>query len=145
MFKRQIETILGLDKSTRDQFCGVYAMDQLPRKRQRGLYVINMDDYDEPGSHWVAVCDDGTVEYMDSYGLPPFDLRCLKFVGSDFVYNTIPIQRQYSNACGFHCIYFLLNRARSVPANDIIATLSRTDGDFIVKNYIYTNYSIIFK
>lgn len=143
MFKRQIETILGLDVATRDLFCGVYAMDQLPT-RQRGAYVINMDDHDEPGSHWVAVFDNGSVEYFDSYGYPPLDSRCLEFLGMRYSYNKIKLQKQYSNACGFYCIYLILKRARGHSADKIILNLKRTDSDFVVKNFLYSHYKPVF-
>ena len=79
MFKRLIEQILKLD--SHDKFRGVYPIDLLP-KRQQGVYVINLDKHDEPGSHWVAVYDDGKIgEYFDSYGLPP---KYLEFLGPSY-------------------------------------------------------------
>ncbi len=143
MFKHQITAILTLDAATKDHFHGVYPMDRLP-SRQRGAYVINMDNHDEPGSHWIAVFDDGSVEYMDSYGQPPFHEQCLKFLGSDYSYNTIPLQQQFSNACGFYCIYYLLQRARGFSANHIMSMLARTDSGFVVKDFIYSRYKPIF-
>ncbi len=143
MFKRQIEAVLMLDAATKNLFRGVYAMSRLP-PRQRGVYVINLDDHDEPGSHWVAVFDDGNVEYMDSYGQPPLDPRCIVFLGADFNYNRFRLQQQYSNACGFYCIYFLIHRARGYSANDILDLLSRTDSGYVVKNFLYSRYKPIF-
>ena len=144
MFRHQIETILTLDVATRDLFCGVYPMNQLPT-RQEGAYVINMDDHDEPGSHWVAVFDNnGVVEYVDSYGYPPIDVRCLQFLGSEYYYNKVKLQKQYSNACGFYCIYYILKRARGLTANDIIRNLKRTNSDFVVKNFLYSHYKPVF-
>lgn len=142
MYKRQIETVLTLDART--PFRGVYPMDRLPEQRKSGAYVINTDNHDQPGSHWVAVYDDGKVEYMDSYGLPPTDPRCLKFLGQHFSYNTIGVQQLYSNACGFYCVYFLLQRARGHSADVIMSMLSRTDSDFIVKSFIYSRYKPVF-
>ena len=145
MYKRQIEAILNLDVMIRHTFHGVYAMDELPAKRRPGAYVINMDNHDEPGSHWVAVWSEGsTVEYMDSYGLPPIDTRCINFLGHDFYYNKLQLQQLLSNACGFYCVYFLIQRARGQPANVILEMLSRVDSGFIVKNFIYSRYKSIF-
>lgn len=144
MFKRQITAILTLDASTKDKFRGVCSMDRLPQ-RKPGAYVINMDDHDEPGSHWVAVYDDnGIVEYMDSYGLPPLDTRCLLFLGSDYHYNSRVLQQQFSNACGFYCVYFLIQRSRGHSANTILDMLARTDSGYVVKNFIYSRYKPIF-
>ena len=142
MYKRQITTILTLDGQT--PFRGVYPMDRLPM-RQPGAYIINMDNHDEPGSHWVAVYDDmKNVEYMDSYGLPPLDPRCLQFIGPNFLYNSLPLQKPLSNACGFYCVYFLLQRARGHSADMILNMLSHTDSDFVVKEFIYSRFKPVF-
>jgi len=143
MFKRQIETVLTLDNSTRRLFRGVYPMDRLPARR-RGAYVINMDNHDEPGSHWVAVFDDGNVEYMDSYGRPPLDARCIAFLGSDYDYNTLKLQRQYSQACGFYCVYYIIQRARGYSAEQILSMLDNADSDYVVKRFLYSRYRPVF-
>ena len=75
-------------------------MDQLPTL-QRGAYIINTDDHDEPGEHWLAVYVDKDVEYFDSFGLFPLDSRLEHFLGDDYLYNAAPMQQIFSNACGF--------------------------------------------
>ena len=145
MYKRQIETILRLNSDSKHNFNGVLAMDELPKTRQKGSYVINLDDHDEPGSHWVAVwCDNEKVEYMDPFGLPPLDDRCLLFLGGNVRYNTVKMQLLLSNACGFYCVYFVIKRASGLAANSIIETLRRTDSDYVVKDYVYSRYKPIF-
>ena len=147
MYKNQLTSILQLDAAAKKVFRGVYAMDRLPiRAQTSAAYVINMDDHDEPGSHWIAVfCDKyGRVEYMDSYGLVPLDERCRNFLGSNFTYNTLALQRLLSSACGFYCVYYLLHRARGISAESILKPLSRTDSDYIVKKFLYSRYKPIF-
>lgn len=182
MYRRQIETILGLDSATKHITHGVYAMDRLPLQppvdtatTTAGAYVINTDDHDMPGSHWVAVyteqqqrsarqqyhynaMDDDddddyvlqhqpesiAIDYMDSYGRPPMDKRLLKFLGSNYDYNSVALQLPLSNACGFYCLYFLLHRARGHCATSIIETLAGVDSDFVVKEYLYSRYKPIF-
>ena len=142
MFKSQIESILKLENSTKSGFQGVFPIDLLP-SRQTGSYVINLDKHDQPGSHWVAVYDDGEkVEYFDSFGIPP---TCRTFLGSTAVYSTAHIQPLMSNACGFYCVYFIIKRANNIPMFDILNLLSRTDSHFLVKNYLYSRYSCVFK
>jgi hypothetical protein len=142
MFKSQIESILKLDYTSKKYFKGVYSIDQLPR-RERGAYVINLDNHDEPGSHWVAVFDDGeNVEYFDSFGVHP---TCLKFLGPNAVYSTANLQPLMSNACGFYCVYFIIKRSYNFPMNDILTVLSKTDSHYVVKNYLYSRYSLVFK
>ena len=142
MFKSQIEAILKLDSRTKSIFKGVCAIDTLP-KREEGLYVINLDKHDEPGSHWVAVCDDGQrVESFDSYGVPP---TFKDFLGPGAVYSTANLQPLMSNGCGFYCVYFLIKRAAGLPMSDILHLLSRTDSHYVVKNYLYTRFCSVFK
>ena len=145
MYSRQIEAVLKLDLATKHAFNGVYSMDKLPESCKSGAYVINLDDHDEPGSHWVAVWKEGPLaEYMDSYGQPPLDIRCINFLGSNCLYNTFSLQQQLSNGCGFYCVYFIIQRARGQPANVILDMLSRVDSGFVVKNFIYSRYKPIF-
>ena len=144
MYRKQIETILALDNATRNMNHGVYAMDRLPQ-RKPGAYVINADNHDESGSHWMAVfCTRDRIEFMDSYGRSPPDERLLQFLGSNYAYNTVPLQKPLSNACGFYCLYFLLHRARGHSATSIIELLRRSDSDYVVKEYVYSRYKPIF-
>ena len=56
MYKNQLTSILQLDAAAKKVFRGVYAIDRLPiRAQTSAAYVINMDNHDEPGSHWIAV------------------------------------------------------------------------------------------
>ena len=145
MYRRQIEAILRLDSKTKHCFNGVFAMDELPIKPQNGCYVINLDDHDEPGSHWVAVwCNKERVEFMDPFGVPPLDKRCLMFLGNNVFFNTVKMQLLLSKACGFYCTYFLIKRASGLSANTIIETLARVDSDFVVKEYMYSRYKPVF-
>ena len=36
------------------RFNGVYARDNLPDKIKDGAYVINLDEYSDIGTHWIA-------------------------------------------------------------------------------------------
>ena len=142
MYKRQIEAILKIQPSTRKIFRGVFPIDRLPI-RQPGAYVINLDKHDEPGSHWVVVIDDGKrVEYFDSYGLPP---SLTSFLGDKAVYSTVSLQPLYSNACGFYCVYYIIQRSLGIAMKDILLLLSRIDSHYVVKNMLYTNFSSIFR
>ena len=76
MYKSQIEAVLGLDAQSRRTFKGVFAIDKLPTKCEKdSSYVINYDEHDEVGSHWIAVYKDkkGNTDLFDSAGHPPLD------------------------------------------------------------------------
>ena len=36
------------------RFNGVYSRDKLPKKIKDGTYVINLDEYADVGTHWIA-------------------------------------------------------------------------------------------
>ena len=36
-------------------FNGVYSRDNLPETIKNGAYVINLDEYAEVGTHWIAL------------------------------------------------------------------------------------------
>ena len=52
------------------KFNGVYSRNNLPNKIKKGAYVINLDEYENTGTHWVSlfVKPKYTV-YFDSFGV----------------------------------------------------------------------------
>ena len=53
------------------EFNGVYSRDNLPDKVKDGAYIINLDEYSDTGTHWVAlyVVNNNDVTYFDSFGV----------------------------------------------------------------------------
>ena len=46
------------------RFNGVFSRDNLPNNNiKKGAYVINLDEYHDIGTHWVALCVQGTSVY----------------------------------------------------------------------------------
>ena len=37
------------------RFNGVYSRDNLPKITKKGAYVINLDEYENTGTHWIAL------------------------------------------------------------------------------------------
>jgi len=53
------------------RFMGVYAANRIPQSIGKGkLLIINLDDADEPGSHWIGAAKDNqnTIWVYDSFG-----------------------------------------------------------------------------
>ena len=51
------------------RFNGVYSKDNLPKIKQ-GVYVINLDEHDDIGTHWTALhVKNNEVIYFDSFGV----------------------------------------------------------------------------
>ena len=69
-----------------------------------------------PGEHWLAVYN---KEYSDSFGNPPQDKRMVKFLEANVTYNSVSLQQVLTNACGFYCVYYLIERARGYSVDDI--------------------------
>ena len=51
------------------KFNGVYFRDNLPKIKD-GAYVINLDEYSDIGTHWIALYIlNNDVTYYDSFGV----------------------------------------------------------------------------
>ena len=63
------------------RFNGVYSRDNLP-KLEDETYVINLNDYTDIGSHWVALyLQNNGVTYFDSFGVEHIPKEIKTFVG----------------------------------------------------------------
>ena len=52
------------------RFNGVYSRNTLPNKIKQGAYVINLDEYENTGMHWIALfVKTNEVIYFDSFGI----------------------------------------------------------------------------
>ena len=125
---------------------------------QDRAYVINYDESNEPGSHWVVVYDSlspssSSPEFFYPAGLPPLDDRIKTYLlGPDYTYNPNVLQQVQGNACGFYCVYYILQRSRNVSADHIVeflTSLSSSSGagsqsDFYVKDFIYSQFKPVF-
>ena len=56
------------------RFNGVYSRDNLPKIKD-GAYVINLDEYSDIGTHWVALyVQNNDVTYFDSFWVEHFSV-----------------------------------------------------------------------
>ena len=52
------------------RFNGLYSRDNLPIKINDGTYVINLDEYFDIGTHWIAFyIMNKKATYFDSFGV----------------------------------------------------------------------------
>jgi hypothetical protein len=85
--------------------------DKLPQKINKvECGIINLENYDQDGSHWTAYYKDNSKKYyFDSYGWarPPKEL--IKYLGSEnLYYNEDHIQNYNSPPfCGHLCLIIL--------------------------------------
>ena len=92
------------------RFNGVYSRDNLPKIKDVA-YVINLDEYCDIGTHWVAwYTHNNNVTYFDSFSvehipkeIKAFIRRCLSIVT-----NIFRTQAYDSIMCGYFCIDLLI-------------------------------------
>ena len=52
------------------KFTGVFSRSNLPKKIEDGAYVINLDEYADAGTHWIALfCNKNEMLYFDNFNL----------------------------------------------------------------------------
>ena len=63
------------------RFNGVFSRDNLPNSIKNGAYVINLDEYHDIGTHWVALyVNNKIVTYFDSFGVEHIPKEIMKFI-----------------------------------------------------------------
>ena len=66
------------------RFNGVYSMDNLPKITKKGAYVINLDEYKNTGTQWIALfLKTKEVIYFDSFGIEHISKEINKFIGNE--------------------------------------------------------------
>ena len=64
------------------RFNGVYSRDNLPKKKKNVANVINLDEYADVGTHWIASSSNRSeIIYFDSFGVEMFLMRSKDFSG----------------------------------------------------------------
>ena len=91
------------------RFIGVYSRDNLPDKIKDGAYVVNLDEYSDIGTHWIALyVNKKTVTYFDSFGIEHIPKEVKKFIGNrNIISNIYRIQNYDSVMRGYFCIGFI--------------------------------------
>ena len=88
---------------------GVYSRNNLPNKIKKGAYVINLDKYENTGTHWVAlVVKPKYTVYFHSFDIEHIPKEINKFIGNnDIKSNIFRIQAYDSIMCEYFCIEFI--------------------------------------
>ena len=107
------------------RFNGVYSRDNLPNKIKDGAYVINLDEYSDIVTHWIALyVKNNGITYFDSFRVEHIPKGIIKFIkNKDIKTNIFTIQAYDSIMCGYFCIGFI---------------------DFMFKGKSLTKYAILF-
>ena len=88
------------------RFNGVFSRDNLPKKIKDGAYVINLDEYADVGTHWIALfCNRSEIVYFDSFGVEHVPAEIKKFVrNKNIIANIFRVQANDSIICEYFCL-----------------------------------------
>ena len=89
------------------RFNGVFSRSNLPRIKDQA-YVINLDDRNSKGTHWVSLfIDRNLAVYFDSFRIDYIPQEVLnKIKDKSVTHNIFRIQDNKSVMCEFYCIAF---------------------------------------
>ena len=136
--------------------CKINLQDHFNEKKHKIGIIFNLDDHDEPGSHWTSMyielepcCRESpSMYYFDSVGSKPpkeiYDLvdklqkqhHSIKGNTIDFIYNDI--QHQKGNTeCGVYCLHFLETMLKGKNFEDYIKTKNNDEYIEKFRNYYF--------
>ena len=91
------------------RFIGVYSRYNLLDKIKDGVYVINLDEYSDIGTRWIALyVNNKTVTYFDSFGIEHISEEIKNFTNNkNIIANISRVQNYDSIMCEYFCIGFI--------------------------------------
>ena len=112
----------------------------MPDKIKGGAYVINLDEYSDIGTHWIALyVTIKTVTYFDSFGVEHILKEIKKVINNrNIMTNNFRIQAYDSIMCRYFCIRFIDFMLKGNNLTDFINLFSPNDlkkTDDIILNY----------
>ena len=131
------------------RFNGVFSRDNLPNNiRSQGLgsavkngaYIINLDEYHDIGTHWVALyVNNKIVIYFDSFGVEHIPKEIIKFIArKKIITNIYRIQAYDSIMRGYFCIgsiNFMFNGKSLTDYTNLFPPNDFNKSDDIILNY----------
>ena len=117
-------------------YIGTYSKDNVPILKNNQMVIINLQDSNKKGSHWVSYKKiNNKIFYFDSYGLP-FIPNIIKkqYPNHKFICNIYRIQSIDSNQCGRFCILFVKSNIKN--ENDYNNFLLQFEKNDFLKNDI---------
>ena len=91
------------------RFNGVYCRNNLPKIIKDGAYVINLDEYADVGTHWIALlCSRSEFFYFDSFGVEQVLEEIKEFIGNkNIITNIFRVEANNSMMCRYFCMGFI--------------------------------------
>ena len=126
------------------RFNGVYSRDNLPKIKD-GAYIINLDEYSDIGTHWVALyVHNNNVTYFDSFGVEHIPKVITTFIDRflSITKNIFRIQAYDSTMCGYFCIGFIdfmLEGKKLTEYTNLLSPNNFEKNDDIILKYFMNN------
>ena len=123
------------------RFNGVYSRDNLPQIKD-GAYVINLDEYSDIGTHWVAfyAVNNNVITYFDSFGVEHILKKIKAFIDRSLsiTANIFRIPAYDSIMFGYFClgfIDFMLAGKALTEFTNLFSQNNFKKSDDIISNY----------
>ena len=122
------------------RFNGVFSRNNLPKKIKDGAYVINLDEYADVGTHWIALfCNRNEIVYFDSFGVEHVPEEIKEFVGNkNIIANIFRVQASKSVMCGYFSkgfIDFMLAGKKLIDFTIMFSPYDFDKNDQVISNY----------
>ena len=124
------------------RFNGVYFRDSLSIKIKDGAYTLNLDEYSDIGTHWVALyVSNNDVTFFDSFGAKHIPKEIKTFISNKNINTSISrIQAYDSVMCVYFCIEFInfmLAGKNLTDFTNLFSPINFKKNDDIILNYFY--------
>ena len=86
----------------------VFIRERIQPKKRDGAYIVNLDEYSDIGTHWVALHVNNNVTYFDSFGVEHIPKEIKAFIkNKNIKTNIFRVQAYDSLICGYFCFGFI--------------------------------------
>ena len=126
----------------------VFIHEVISQKKKDWAYIINLDEYSDIGTHWVALhAHNNYVTYFDYFGVEHIPKEIKAFINSkNIITNNFRRQPYDSTMCGYFCIGFIdfmlegkTEYTNLFPPNNLMIKLFDLKNDDIISNYFVSN------
>ena len=130
------------------KFNGAYSRDNLPDKIKDGAYIINLDEYSDIETHWIALyVNSKTMTHFDSFRIEYIQKEIKKIIkgsidNKNIISNIFRTQAYDSVMCGYFCIGFIdfMFKGNSLPGfTNLFLPNDFKKIDYIILKYFLTN------
>ena len=123
------------------RFNGVYFRNNPPKTLNDGAYVINLDEYTDIGTHWIALfCNRTEIVYFDSFSVEHISEEIKEFIeNKNIIANIFRVQGNNSVMCGYFyigLIAFILAGKKSTDFTNLFFPFDfKKNGDIILSYF----------